>query len=213
MTNDYSKTHAALERIVQNVLDKFGLLRTEHEVGVVVERQDEENRVLVQSLVDDSPPQYVTTMAADQKHLVGDKVLMQYLNRDINNRIIIGTMSRGYEEEIEEIDYSDLPVTPMRLYRGGITHLPPSDCGGSHKNIGDSEGCPAVPRVEKIVYGEGKKLEWYETYQRNGQGRIISITTVLPPNESVKITNYIHRDQSGFMDYYGPGSSGQVIIP
>lgn len=214
MSNDYSKTYAALERVVQNVLDKFGLLRTEHEVGVVVERQTDENRVLVQSLVDDTPPQYVTSMASEDKHLVGDKVLMQYLNRDINNRIIIGTISKGYDSTPEVIDYNNLPVTPMRLYREEVTHYSPSSCGSGLDATGKKResGCPEVPRVYKIVYGEGKKLEWYETYERNSEGRMISITSVLPPNESVKITNYISRDKNGFMEYYGPGASGEVIV-
>ena len=209
MAEDYSKTYASLERIVQNVLDKAGLLRTEHEVGIVVENQTNENRVLVQSLTDDVPPQYVTSMVTDERHIVGDKVLMQYLNRDINNRVVIGTMSKGFDSTPEPIDYSKLPVTPMRLYRESVTYSPPTGCGKGPS----TDKCPDVPRVVKIVYGEGDPLEWHETYGRNGEGRITSITTVLPPNESVKITNFIVRNENGFMDYYGPEHSGGYTVP
>lgn len=210
---DSNSTMQSLERIIKNVTEKLGLLQIEHEVGEVVELPTIPGKVLVRSLIDDIPPQYITCVVSNVGYNIGDRVLIQYLNRDNSNKVVIATLSQNALED-NSIDYRILPETPYRLHRESLEesklYIPP--CRRFSSNGGKTTVCPPVPRVIKIVYGEGSELEWSETYNRDARGYIFSITTTWPPSHSISFTNYIVRDEQNYlMEYYGPSATGEKI--
>lgn len=208
-SNDYNAAYSQLERVVKNIINKMGLQNNQHEISEVAFDQTAEGTVQVQSLFSDGKVQEIPCVIGGALLKAGDKVLVQYLNRDDDHKVVIGAMSRNinYSEIDNSIDYNNLPVRPMRVYREDVPYSYNDSC--CRKGSTTSGKCPDVPRVYKIVYGEGTRLEWSEEYVRNSKGLISSIITYLPPSYSIKIVDYIVRDDKGFlMEYYGPSAIG-----
>lgn len=184
-----------LEDIIIQVLQKKGVLNNYHEIGTVVKQLNEGN-LLVASNQFDKEPEEIPCPYMTDGYRPGDRVLIEYINGNPHHKYVMCIMQRGYEKA--NIDYSALKDTPMRVFRRpGSIMQDPTDM---IVDLGDEK---PIPMVYKVLYDENSPMEWWEILHRDSRGWLKAVTTYLPPNGKIQITNYIIRDNDDLFHYFG----------